>query len=451
MGARTVKKAVPFAVLAAAAAIVAAQSLTGYPSSTLNAVHLLRDSVQTLEAAYIMLPPEPVLNDVESFSWSPTGEFLAVTQRGQEEEVALALKDLTLPAQPVDESRLGILDARSQNVTWLKGIDYSLGKPEIRWIRGADYCVLYQYRQSAPGTIDPPQFSMTLSLIDPKTGQAKPLAEATRESFVELEEVGNGRALAIITDRRSGGDRTFAFYLDKSGKRDGEAPEVVRAVTDGWHFVVHSPKLGPLFGRERTYAVLMPDGSLQPIDVKIMREALQADEDERNSAHLLVSQGGEKRTEAWLLARPSPGKQPRALICALAEDCELSPTNKEVAYTSQRMLWIRSIVSMDPEKYALLREEAVKNDAIDTAKMVGTAIMMYSMDYDDVFPTQEFENVLSPYTKDSARLGQFTFQMPQGGMQGKDPSKTVLGYVQTDSGRATVYADGNVVWGDRQP
>lgn len=90
----------------------------------------------------------------------------------------------------------------------------------------------------------------------------------------------------------------------------------------------------------------------------------------------------------------------------------------------------------------------VQNRAMNQAKQVATAMMIYSSDYDDVFPLNSgWEDVVLPYIKDRGMLTGFTYSLNGNVMTSIDNvASTMLGSVDTPYGRAVAYADGHVKW-----
>ena len=79
---------------------------------------------------------------------------------------------------------------------------------------------------------------------------------------------------------------------------------------------------------------------------------------------------------------------------------------------------------------------------------MGLAVLMYTQDYDEVYPTgDDFANKLNPYAKDESIFQDFTYNQPATALKDVSaPADTMMGYVPGPGGRAIVYADGHVKW-----
>jgi hypothetical protein len=447
------RKILVMSLLSIAGAVVFAQSITGYPFTSNAAVHVLRDSVRTKEGAYLMLPPEPALSDVESFAWNPEGTRLVALTRPRDGEAKSALENLPQPAVELSDGRAALVDAKSLQLTWITGVEIGNRPAWVEWPAGMNFCILGMAWNKEDNAKE--NFRHSYHVIDPTTGKAELLAEGEAKSLViNLDPIGPGRVL--MTTFKMGGPKweRKTSVIDAQGHVGPSLPGLPEAYEQDWAFLEWSKKFGLVLTRnEQEFAVLFPSGDLQPLD----KAALEDDRKTRDlnaaiEAGITIDERpATQGKELWLVARPDQGVQPAAMVCSTTEISALSPKKNGVAYTSQGMLWLRRLVMIDNSKYDALRLEAVKKDAMDVAKKVGTAVNMYSQDYDDTFPTGDFGDILGPYAKDPGIFGRFTFQMPGGSSNVPDPAKTALGFVQTDSGRATVYADGHVEWKDRQP
>ena len=98
-------------------------------------------------------------------------------------------------------------------------------------------------------------------------------------------------------------------------------------------------------------------------------------------------------------------------------------------------------------------EEVYRNQVMEMAKQVGLGLLMYSADYDDIFPPldQFNDGEVGPYMKDEFWRN-FTFVL--GGKAHaslRNPSVTVLGYMKGPGGYAVAFADGHVIWQVNKP
>ena len=147
--------------------------------------------------------------------------------------------------------------------------------------------------------------------------------------------------------------------------------------------------------------------------------------------------------------KPRPGYLERTVyVCPTRFQVQLGPTEKSIAYIDNGALLLREIRPFDHELAERMKIEALKAEALSRAKRVGTALMMYAADMDDVLPNGEnFVGRLSPYLKNRQMLDGFSYTFAGGPVtQLKDPASTELGFTMGPGGRAVVYADGHAKW-----
>jgi hypothetical protein len=125
-----------------------------------------------------------------------------------------------------------------------------------------------------------------------------------------------------------------------------------------------------------------------------------------------------------------------------------SPTLNAVAYIQAGVLFMRPTIRIQADEFRKALLERWKSEALMNAKQVGTALMIYGSDYDDMLPDgNDLVNKVMPYVKSADILSSFVYTFP-GGDSGKikDPATTELGYIPGPGGRAVVYADGHAKW-----
>ena len=131
------------------------------------------------------------------------------------------------------------------------------------------------------------------------------------------------------------------------------------------------------------------------------------------------------------------------LIAPDAQKSYLLRDQSAVLYQWNGALFAVPLTQINAEKYVLTKKEA----ALHNAKAMGTAILMYTQDYNDVFPLANSANTVKPYMKDANAADGFVFQTP-GTLLGliRSPETTVMGFIAAPGGRAVVFVDGHVVW-----
>lgn len=162
----------------------------------------------------------------------------------------------------------------------------------------------------------------------------------------------------------------------------------------------------------------------------------------------LQRSGRSRGDNNWFIEAGGTSGFERAVVSTDAVQADLSPNNAYVSFVSRGALLVRSISKVDLEKLENLRDEALKAQAIKTAKQVATAMAIYSSDYDIFVPNNsDWRDHLGPYLKDRDLANRFEYTF--GGGNASDvqkPSETELGYVSGPGGRAVAYVDGHVRW-----
>ncbi len=413
---------------------VAAQDM--WFSDSRATLSLTRDGVQTLKNGWLMLPPEPVVSDVVSTSWSPSGAHLLVAARSLKPEVDAALSDLSLTTKPEVPApiRLGVVNPKNLQTRWVGEISgHTLYLSEY-WVKGTEIV------QIVAAQAEDRYENRTIHV-----GTGKILNLFPNDMDVEFTSLGKGCALGIATSR------TNAAPIMKVIGSNGAAlplPAGLENALKEWGFAGWSDKYGIMLLKDRQAAVLLDSGRVQPIDFEEMRKEWikSAEVEDASKAELIANlRGAEPRREAWLHAFPDVGPQPAALIATGVTSADVAPGLSCVTFLQNRMLWVRRLVKVDLEAYAIARRIAIKSDAMNKAKQVGLALIIYGADYDDLLPDSNFEEVVMPYIKNREMLGGFTFTLSGGDLSKVEPD-TEIGYVETPEGRASVRADGSVIW-----
>ncbi len=140
--------------------------------------------------------------------------------------------------------------------------------------------------------------------------------------------------------------------------------------------------------------------------------------------------------------------EPSTKICPASYTLALDDKGKTLAYIDNGALLLREIRPFDHDLAEKMKIAALKTEALSKAKQVGTAILIYAADMDDVLPNGDnFVNRLMPYLKDRKSLDQFNYSFAGGNAANIDkPAETELGFILGPGGRAVVYADGHARW-----
>lgn len=435
------KSRTPFALLGCAliGAIVYAQS--AWFSDSTTAVNISRDGVQTLKNGWVMLPPEPVMGDVELSSWSPNAQNLLIACRSLKPEVEAALIDLTnvgAKPDPPAPLRLGIVNPKTLQTKWVTEVPGNMIYLDIDWAGTTDIALIsWNEGMDKFGNV----------VIHANSG--KVLNLFPKDSDVLFQSLGQGRTLATGGTAQG---RTEVRVLDQRGNVIS-SPKGLEEALQTWAFGGWSEKHGIMLYTGNSAAVLLSDGRVQALSMEIYRNEWRAAREvgiDEVGPELVVDYRGEMpRREAWLKANPDVTAQPLSLISTGVTDADISPTMSCVTFMQNRMLWVRRLVKIDLEAYVIARKIATKADAMMKAKQVGVALTIYGADYDDLLPNGNFVDSVMPYIKNREMLSGFTFILDGGDLTKLKPEDE-MGYIETPDGRAVVRVDGSVVWKPKQ-
>jgi hypothetical protein len=432
-------------VLALAAAVATAQSVPP------PAVNFLRDCVITLKGAYILMPPKAVMPDVDEIYWNPQGTKLIAFAHSQKAEIDVELQDLTqFPTVPPSKY-MAIVDPKAMTATWITGMDNAFSYMSVTWPESGEFCLV----QGLGVPNDRGEEAYQSYIVDVSACKARPLDIGSPFSEFWLEPFRDGQSLLYVTGgvvaAGSTPIRPATYVLDRKGNVAPLPAGLEQALSAGWMLSTYSDKLGMILARANgDLGTLSSAGEIQPLS----RDDFMSDVRRRNGTapiepHLsLVQKRAKQGREAWLVAHPDAGVQPTALVCALTEAAELSPRMDAVAYTSQRMLWIRRLEFMDGEKAVLMRDDCLRYDKLEIAKEIGSALSWYSNFNDERFPTGDIVTALLPYASNRDIFDGFVFTLPQGKTREEieDQSKTEAGYFRMPGGRIVVYVDSSAKW-----
>lgn len=251
-----------------------------------------------------------------------------------------------------------------------------------------------------------------------------------------------------------------------------------------------SGKVPPFRDRQTFAAIDVATNAVTPLGKQrppIARAAPKPDGEALPVRIVAATQQARRETTAqtlrsvWLEASdPQASGEPRALV---TPDCDRgnltgarnsepsgpghSPLNtahsallladaSAVLYKSGDVLFAVPIRRFPKAGFVDARRAAQQAATLANAKQIGTALMMYAQDYDEVLPgaNPAIADQVSPYLSrrdsfDNPATGAPGFvYIHAGGLFSNvmDPAKTQLGYLGGPNGRAIIFADGHVEW-----
>lgn len=428
-------------------------------------------------SAFLLLPPQPVIGDrVQSMSWSPTGEYLALIKITSEDANAIKSAIAGSEFEPKRERSLVIYDVKNKKSTTLWTGQQAKGMiSEPMWLTGSNrFFVILDEKLRTVDPNHPNPSQQSLLVIDAGRGTSDTVLKVEQEGGFPMLDVNPSPAdeSAILTIDRTLGSAAMPptaasgtltapaaaptqsehYILRRSGELVGPLKFPTSVRFTGWKSPDGAPvfmswkrgpdgrrmqdlvSVDPASGKLESITNFMewqPKGTAAPVDAVIVE--------------------GDKHTRpitgnAWLV---SSNEDSRAEIAAEASNIELSPRYNAVAYISNGVALVRPLLQVPKSSFLKAVVEAERQRAMMDAKMSGLAALMYGADYDDVLPGQNFtiSDILAPYMKDRAALDKLVYTFQGGNLSDvKDPANTELGYISGPGGRAIIYVDGHVIW-----
>ena len=112
------------------------------------------------------------------------------------------------------------------------------------------------------------------------------------------------------------------------------------------------------------------------------------------------------------------GSDSVALISSDGVEGSISPALNAVAYISQGVAMVRPLIELPKDLYLQALKAAERTKTLSNAKQVGLALMMYSNDMDDKYPSsqEDIGKLIDPYLKDPSIFAGFQYTFAGGSM-----------------------------------
>lgn len=139
---------------------------------------------------------------------------------------------------------------------------------------------------------------------------------------------------------------------------------------------------------------------------------------------------------------------PYPIIAIAPAEVSFSQNNSAIFVNDSNGISRIPIMIADIEAIKNARIAAIRSETMSRAKQIGTAMMIYSSDYDDLLPpAKKWDENLWPYMKNTELTRDFNYMLNGEDINKiKDPANLVLGEIVTKYGKAVVYADSSVRW-----
>ncbi len=426
------------------------------------------------KAAYLMLPPETVCGaQVIQMIWSPDGRSLVLgrltTDVSPSQAAALVLQPSSNP--PHQNNAVVVWNLATRTAKTVFSAPVALTRiDDIQTMPGSDRLVIEVTETTRGLNGAPDRRSNGALMVSTGTGATTRLsAGSPDDAFVEATYLSPRRPLGGLV-RYEGRKASVRFFgpggrLGPPVSLPGRTP--LRFDAQGFPGYVGNTGVGlkgPMgFHRLDPTTGRLVSESPFPVPTRAKDGTLLISSAERAAMGLEPAEPATGlRTMALDSPAPSGARAPTVMLLVPGGKPEeggivstdgvrplLSPTKEAVAYLNQGSAMVRLLAPIPREAYDKALMEAAKREAVNKAKQIGTGILIYASDMDDVLPGQDVDlrRTLGPYLKNDRLLDGFTYTFRGGSVESVErPAETELGYVSGPGGRAVVYADGHARW-----
>ncbi|MEZ0324736.1 MAG: hypothetical protein ACAH95_02430 [Fimbriimonas sp.] len=415
-----------------------------------------REFLLTQRDAILLAPPEVACPSVsESLKWSSDGKQLAIRRSA----VDMTSETITAMLTGVDPKTA--IKAQTEIVIWtaaaktsrkVLSLDQRISQlSSYDWLAGSSSLVAEVYSASDRAT--------EIWFV-PNSGNSKKIISVPFDQGIELVVSPTKPLAAIATYSREGTGQASVRFLDGTGKMtEWSLPPLTGLFQwspDGSKLLMKSVNKSTTVSGAALpagwYAMNPQTGSTERIETvteatRTAETGLQAISTTAN----MPSNGAIGLVKApivVLFEAPMDQKEPSyAIVGTDSSNGAVSPNGASVAYISQGIAMVRALVHVPKEAFLKAKAAALKAEIMNKGKQVGLALQMFAADMDDAYPENKgWEDKLMPYLGNRQMIDGFNYTYAGGPLNGKDPSKTSLGFFSGPGGRANVYADGHVEW-----
>lgn len=379
--------------------------------------------------ALFLLPAELVCaGEVESYQWSPGGEYLLAKRRIMPRQPASTPNDFG----QIQVVAYSLISGRSSTPVTASG---DLDVEAMYWITASSKAIVVLRDVSSRREVRWVSVDGSTKVLGTLANDRYPIISSspTRAQFmVRTTDTEGIREKVEIFDssaRRTAGFEAESRYTVLDFGRDDSlvAAKIVRGGAKP-HLVWYTIK--PSTGREteipdpRRSAPPKPEPAPSEVIAKEVKNVAGS------VSVLLETSAGETVLVSGDGIRP-----------------QVSPNGQAVAYIHKGVLMVRPILRKPVAFLEHLQETAARDEAISRAKQVAIAMQLYASDMDDALPSMSnWQDEIYPYLKNRKVMDGFVFSYDGGTAKVADPAATMMGYVPGPGGNAITYLDGHVVW-----
>lgn len=423
--------------------------LMGGQAANPSLIDIGRDVFALKDSAYLVRPGVPVAGEVQEFSWSPNGKTIAFRTLESEPMIDAMVDSLKgrTPAQgQVPNQSLGFYSRATGKIRWASNLPEGAALSRISWL--SNDAVVLESRLIA--TPNPNGSQQTFTFISASNGRATALA---------LPDMGD-LDVTFLADPESGlafalgypGNNGFAIgsMISPTGQVSPLPASVKEALNQRWY------PIEVLKGKGIVFVNWSPEPHARLLTTRLIFEPYV-----RPDANPLATEegpivlntvAGPLGSSLFIIPSERTSSQQagaRAVpISTQSELAELSPVYDAVAFTSQRMLWIRTFEPITLEAYQAAMELKERTRLMSNAKQIGTALMIFAADNDDNLPVGDPGSAIEPYLRNNELLKGFVFTLPKERslVAIENPADTEIGHFPYKGGRIVTYADSHVKW-----
>lgn len=414
----------------------------------------LRDFFVAGDQAIGMLQPRAVGGPgVSSFAWSGDGRYLLIVCAGTQGDSPAPNPNLTLA---------GIRKLSSGEQTWISLFDMETGKVQVlwsaprrtwqlaepRWLTNSNraYIVASQDARDSEGF---PTHGARVLEIDSDEERVHefftiPESKTTPSIAISPSPTRSIAVMSVLNRDPSEQAKPLNLFLIGDMSRNsrplgltGDVSDLrIAWATDGWHPIAYHE------------TPMSSDGTPQPKLVLDFNRDSVAESFKVKYYEPPKVQGIRTDVDVngvlWLSSGDS-----KTAVMAAPEVESVAVSKRGVAYISQGIALVRPLINLPVRDYFGFREEVEHPLAERRAKRCFLCLLKYAKAHGDRLPEANIDlpEALRGYSEDPQDLDGFSY-LHKGGTRASisNPQGTVLGSVNTLTGKVFLYADGNVRW-----
>jgi prepilin-type processing-associated H-X9-DG protein len=419
-----------------------------------------KDALPLEKDALVLLPPDEVATSETDATWSTDGRYLLVVG----DQVGATTPDFETMFGDSNSQVAPISTARRQVIVYsavtgktrvLANLTDDQAVEEAHWLGDSSSFLLVirtvSQSQESPGQL---VATRTINVVSASNGFSGPIDPASTGTTPQLfySPTRTLAALFVYPSEKQG--ETEIRFINAHGLLPQKVFVPAKLGVVNWSNSGSTPYFAgmvkkPVGGWDRVmYRIDDQSGQIEKV-TEMKGDPNPKTEPAVMQSSQVPTKAGELMTKAnmvWLKSVPADA---HVVVTTDGEQAQFSPRETAVSYVSHGALLVRRIAHLPLDAYERVLKQAKKVAALNTAKQVALAILMYSADDDNRYPsnTGNWQSLLGPYANNPDMVNQFNYTFAGGPSSGIDsPATQQIGYVDGPDGRAVAYADGHVKW-----